>query len=352
MQDPLVSIIIPVYNLAPYLPVFIRSIVRQTYTNTELIFINDGSKDNSLEVLAGFQQEHKNIRVITQPNGGPGPARNAGIDAATGKYLVFVDGDDWLEPETLTQCVEEAERTNPDIVCFGYKRVTQTGDRQDVTWQFEYNQENYTGNDYVLSCLSEECHRKDKIITAVWGKLYKTSLLQDNRIRFRIPHFEDTPFVLETAFYAKLIRFIGGTQYNYFIRDKNAGEKSETGGAANAQRLAGLYEADELMKDFLISKNVFEKYRHAFNLHHNTRVLLYGGYYQNYVDDPGSEASHRIFMEQLLKNKKTLTWDRKGVYRQYRKRIFMLNIGAIIGSFSIAAARRFFLFYERTMAPE
>ncbi len=99
MDNPLISIVIPVYNAAEYLERSIGSVRKQTYEKLEIITVDDGSKDDSLKILEGFASEDPRIKVISKENGGSSSARNAGLKAATGKYLGFIDADDYIEPD-------------------------------------------------------------------------------------------------------------------------------------------------------------------------------------------------------------------------------------------------------------
>lgn len=352
MQSPLVTIIVPVYNLAPFLPACIDSLLQQTYTHTEIIFVNDDSSDSSLEVLTSYQQTHKNIQVFSQTNAGPGPARNTGLEHATGEYILFVDGDDTIASQTVKVCVQEALNTGADIVCFGYRKVSGTGKELKVLESFEYIPGNFEHTDYISSFLSETAHKTDKINTACWGKLYKRSLIEDHRIRFRISIFEDSPFVLETICLSGKTRCIAGNFYNYFVREKAHAEKSITSALVSDYKLSCFYASDDLMKDFLLSKNLFDKYSHLYYAYHNSRVLLYGGYFEVYADKGiENKANWTAVIDQLKKNRHSLTMRRKGLYRAFRKRIPFLNIGAFISIISPWAAHHFFRMYEKTLAP-
>ena len=99
-----VSIIIPVYKAAPYLQKCIETVLHQTYSNIEVILINDGSKDNSLEICKEYAAVDNRIKVFDIPNGGVSNARNMGIENATGDYLMFVDADDWLSEDAIEKC--------------------------------------------------------------------------------------------------------------------------------------------------------------------------------------------------------------------------------------------------------
>ncbi|TWF40551.1 glycosyltransferase involved in cell wall biosynthesis [Chitinophaga polysaccharea] len=353
MPNPVVSIIVPVYNVAPYLLRCMESLRHQTYTSTELIFVNDGSTDNSLAILQSLQQQYPAIKILSQENAGPGPARNNGLDHANGDYVLFVDGDDWIDPQTVARCINEAQTHAADIVCFGFRKVYQQGDSLMEAEPWTYEPESFINSDYIISFFSEAMHRKDKLNTAAWGKLYRRALIEEHSIRFRQSTFEDSPFVLEAVYASRNIRFLTDTFYAYFVREKQVLQHSITSQQVNAAKISSFYSADLLMKAFLHSKNIFEKYRRYYYAYHNTRILQYGGYMEIYAAGNGQQQeAWPIFFAQLKEHRHDLTLDRKGLYRAYRKRIVALNIGAMVSGISPRLAHRFFRWYEKTMAPK
>ena len=115
-----VSVIVPVYNIENYIEGCIKSLISQTYTNEEIILVNDGSTDNSLNVCEQFAGLDNRIKIVNKTNGGLSSARNAGIDVATGDYIMFIDGDDYIAANTLLELVSQIEKYDADIVQFGY----------------------------------------------------------------------------------------------------------------------------------------------------------------------------------------------------------------------------------------
>ena len=113
---PKISIIIPVYNAENYLEECLLTISQQTFTDFEILAINDGSSDRSLEILKQYQENEPRLKIFSQVNKGVSAARNLGLDNAKGEYIAFVDADDWLHPESLEQYIEIAEKENSDIV--------------------------------------------------------------------------------------------------------------------------------------------------------------------------------------------------------------------------------------------
>lgn len=132
-----VSIIIPVYNVEKYLAECLDSAIRQSHSNKEIIIINDGSTDNSAEIIAEFQRNYNNITVVTTKNQGLSLARNTGLEKANGDYIIFLDSDDWLEKETLASCLNAVKKHNADIVFFNAEAFADGVEESEVK-KFNY----------------------------------------------------------------------------------------------------------------------------------------------------------------------------------------------------------------------
>lgn len=123
-----ISVIIPVYNAEPYLPECLDSVLKQTYQNFEIICVNDGSADNSLAVLKEYASLDKRIKVLSQKNQGQSVARNKGLDEAKGKYILFLDSDDFLHPQTLQAARYWAQKNKTPLTAFLYDREEKIGE--------------------------------------------------------------------------------------------------------------------------------------------------------------------------------------------------------------------------------
>ena len=165
-----ISIIIPVYNAAPYLSKCIESATNQTYSDIKIILINDGSKDNSLEICQGYAAKDGRIKIIDIPNGGVSNARNLGIESAAGDYLMFVDADDWLSEDTLEKC--STYLNEYDIIRFSAYAVY-----PDRTRKYKLGR-----SSDIKKVLSDIISRKT--IVACWGGLFRKNLFTDPDIRF------------------------------------------------------------------------------------------------------------------------------------------------------------------------
>lgn len=178
---PKISVIIPVYNVENYITHCLDSILNQSFKDFEIICVNDGSSDNSLEILQNYSKKDQRIIVIDKDNEGSGIARNAGLAIAKGEYVFFVDGDDWIEDEALNKMFEQAEKTGVDILIFGglsyYEGVGKNGG---------YSCDKLPKK-YLNRVFSSEDIKKDifKFPSTAWTKLYKRNFLIKNNIRFQ-----------------------------------------------------------------------------------------------------------------------------------------------------------------------
>lgn len=206
---PKVTVVIPVYNVAAYLPQCLDSVVTQTLNEIEIICVNDGSKDNSLDILKDYAARDNRIKIIDKVNAGVSAARNDGIAAAAGKYIAFLDGDDFLEADCLEKAYETAENGNFDAVIFKHNLVE--GDKKLVWDAPEFGG---VEEDKLLYAFS----------AVIWNKLYRTAFLKENQIMFPlgIKIAEDTIFSLMCFFHHPVCGFCDGHFYNYRLNRDNS----------------------------------------------------------------------------------------------------------------------------------
>lgn len=185
----MISIIVPVYNVERYLKQALRSLVGQTYTDLQIICIDDGSTDGSLSILQGFAQADSRVEIHSQRNMGLSGARNAGLGYVKGEYLMFLDPDDWMELDTCEKALELMQGENADLVFWGY--VKEYEDRSE--WVQVWSQQREFEGDAMpilrrrlLGMTAQElAHPEwmDSLGTA-WGKLYRSDIFQQYHIRY------------------------------------------------------------------------------------------------------------------------------------------------------------------------
>lgn len=250
-EKPLVSIIVPVYNVEKYLSECIDSILSQTYENIEIILIDDGSTDKSAQICDEYTIKDKRSMVVHKTNEGVSAARNDGLKAANGQLIMFVDSDDWIDSETCGTAVNAMEESGADVVMWSYISENNGGKSRKIIFDSDTV---FEGAD-----VKEKLHRRlfglmDKELAhpeladslcPVWGKLYKKELILNNNISFvdlsEIGTYEDGLFNIEV--FAKVEKAVYLNKCFYHYRKENT--SSVTSG---------------------YRKDLFKKWQHLFDL--------------------------------------------------------------------------------------
>lgn len=205
-EKDLISVIIPVYNLAPYIQRCLDSIYSNTYKNLEIICIDDGSTDDSYKILQA--QKDKRVKIFTQQNAGVSAARNRGLEFSEGEIIAFIDGDDWIHPqyfELMLKALGDA-----DVVCCGFENV------KIFTSFFSSEQSN---NMRILNV--REAKKNFQIKSFVWGKLYRRNAIGNIRFTPGIKMAEDKLFNMQILMHDRLVSVINNKLYFYFSRDNS-----------------------------------------------------------------------------------------------------------------------------------
>ncbi len=219
---PLISVIVPVYNLEKYLVRCIESIIGQTYKNLEIILIDDGSTDTSGQIIDEFKKKDNRIKVIHKENGGESSARNTGLRMATGEYIAFCDCDDWMDPDMYETLAWELNQENIDMVASGWYKETDSSS-QEIRNALPVNSQVF-GRDELLKYL----YMRDSYrgFAYMWDKLYKREILKDkdgNWILFRedLRLGGDVLYLAEVALNVKRAKYVDRAFYHYYQRDKS-----------------------------------------------------------------------------------------------------------------------------------
>lgn len=211
------SVIIPVYNVAKYLPRGFNSLKSQTFTDFEIIFVDDGSTDSSGEICDNIAASNPHITVIHKKNEGSGPARNTGMEAAQGQYLLFFDIDDLLKPSALERLHQELVEEATDILVFGYEELNPI-----LKLKSEYRFPELSCHDNVeIRAVYPEYLSGIKFNNGfVWNKVYRREFVKENGLRFEPLRIQQDE-VFNLAIYPKAssLRTIPDILYTYFIYD-------------------------------------------------------------------------------------------------------------------------------------
>ncbi len=205
-----VSIVVPVYNVEIYLNRCLNSLVNQDYKNIEIIIVNDGSPDNSQMIIDKYKKEYSNvIKAFTKKNEGLSEARNFGLKKATGDYVVFIDSDDYVETNMISEMIKCASKNNSDIV------VCDIFDEYENEKIVKIYKNAFTGSSSIF-----EEHKILLNRFSAWNKLFKISLFSDKKLKFEKGKiYEDLRLILKLYLKTNIISFIKKPLYHYVIRD-------------------------------------------------------------------------------------------------------------------------------------
>lgn len=275
---PEISIIVPIFNVDEYLYRCLYSVSSQTFTDFEVIMVDDGSTDSSFDIAMGFEKVDHRFKLYRNKVKGVSHARNFGIDAATGKYVAFVDSDDFVDPHYLHRLYYRAISTGADVVCCNYAVYSQeSGDVHSIKLR-KPKKGTYTAVKAVKKTVSDWNMR-----SYLWNKLWNKSLFIDNNIRFPEMYFEDLAIVSQLLYFANEVTVIDKCLY-YYTRRKDSIVYSTNINKINDYVLAlgVLRNFFELQNDYktyrinhlqLATTMFFVNFYNIFMIHHKTMNL-------------------------------------------------------------------------------
>lgn len=252
-----VSVIVPVYNAMKYLETTVDSIRNQTLEDIEMIFVDDGSTDDTLEFLNRIKDEDKRVTVLSQKNSYAGVARNNGLAVAKGKYVVFWDADDIFFPEALTEMFEQCEKDEADICLCGASHYDEVLDKY-------VSAPTYLKNERLPEKTPFGHKEIDRYLfnfstNVPWNKMFRRSFLLENDIKFQdIQQANDNYFIMLAYFYAKSFTYVNKVLINYRVNF----ETSLTGNASKTPLC--VYEAYKKTYETLKTEDNFKNVKQSF----------------------------------------------------------------------------------------
>ena len=253
-----VSIIIPVYNVQEYLSVCLDSVIKQTIENKEIIVVNDGSTDKCYEILKEYKIKFPEMIIINQKNRGISETRNAGLKAASGEYIAFVDSDDFIEINMFEKMYNKAKRQSADIVICNYILYKDLSDKQELN---DLIIEGINKDGYIDKVEALKRFLLNDIKGYVWNKLHKRELFTENNITF--PDFivcEDTPVGFLLLASSQKIYLMNEPLYYY--RQREASLTKTFSIKSMEDMLNGCYiMRDYIAKDPLLYEKLIDFYR-------------------------------------------------------------------------------------------
>ena len=292
MENQLISIIVPIYNVEKYLKQCIESIISQTYRNIEIILVDDGSPDNCGKICDEYSQKDKRIIVIHKENGGLSDARNKGIDIAKGDYLTFIDSDDFVNIDYIEKLYNSIKLNNTKLAQCGISKVNENN---EIIEKLNYD-ENYIKTSHEILNELYGKHLIENVV--VWNKMYAKELFRN--IRFPVGKIHEDEFTTYKIFYSvDRISLLSDCLYNY--RQTN---ESIIGKKFNKKRL-DLLEALEERIEFFKNNKEQELYIKTLKYYlENLRV-----YY----------VKVKKYIKDSLDIQKTIKVNYKKTYKKYAK---------------------------------
>lgn len=241
-----VSIIVPVYNVEKYLSKCLDSLISQTLKDIEIICVNDGSVDNSLDILKNFAQKDPRIKIIDKQNEGVAIARNIALEQATGEYIGFVDSDDYIDLDYFEKLYNTATKNNSDIAVASILKHKKYFDKYNVRYSEEQVAEN-------IQEKIKLCGDKKHFFFYAWNKIYKTDLIKNNKIKFSEGQiYEDVMFAMNALYFSNKVVSVPNTKYHYVERNNSLVKyKDKTG-----KKAEDLTKAYTNLQEFCQDKNI------------------------------------------------------------------------------------------------
>ena len=252
----MVSVVIPVYNIEQHLRQCLDSVAAQTLKDIEVICVDDGSTDGSANILEEYAKKDARFQIIRQKNAGPGAARNRGMEQAAGKYLIFLDSDDWFEPDFLQCMVEDAEQTGADVtICRADEFDTNTGKVYDGTWMLKT--QFLPGKVFAPEDVAQ--HVFQFTYGLAWDKLYRTGYIHEHNFQYPgLSNSEDLVFVFPTIFCAQKIGIVDHVFIHHRVNRMASVSNSRV------RQPDAPYEAFEMVLRYLENHGLMEKYKQSF----------------------------------------------------------------------------------------
>lgn len=219
---PIVSVIVPIYKVEKYLRECLDSVVCQTLCGIEVICIDDGSPDRSADIAAEYVEKYDNVKMIRKENGGLSSARNAGLDAAAGRYVYFLDSDDYIEPDTLERLCTKADAEDLDIIYFN-AQVFFENEQAQINHKDRLNYYSRE-HDYSGLCTGRmmflRMRKYREYLPSVCIQLFRRSLIEENSLRFRRGTIhEDNLFSFQCMFLAQKVDYVSDAFFHRRVRD-------------------------------------------------------------------------------------------------------------------------------------
>ena len=293
MKNPTISLIIPVYNVEKYLRKALESVQNQTFKDFEAIIINDGSTDNSLNIILEFCEKNKNFVLINQENSGPAVARNTALNVSKGEYIAFMDSDDYIEPNFLECLYEAAKKNEADMVCCNFNVYYP---EKDISVYIPIHS---LPGVYPKTKALKKLIRDISMHYYVWNKLTKRELFFNHNVKFDDMYFEDISISPKLFYYSKKIVFLSKVLYNYSSRESSILH------SINVTKINDFIRSLGVIRNFFEMENAYKEYNnHVWVYAQKSKIVSY--YYILCLH--AKSANFKGFMDNISSAKKSIDY--------------------------------------------
>ena len=265
------TVIVPAYNVEKYIEKCLASLVNQTYKNLKILVVNDGSTDNTKQIIEKYEKKSENLKLLNKENGGLSSARNFGLQNTETEYVTFVDGDDYLELNTYEVIMKKVEEEKTDLGIFNFKKV----------YSQKIINSKLDEKVYIKNFLKYLFSKSTETDIVVWNKVFKADIILKNQIYFENrAYFEDTGFIFRYLYFVEKVSLVEVPLYNYIQRENSITKKF------NSIIISSCENTYKIIKEFYKKNNEYEKYKNEIEdmylrmkIYTLNNSLEYGGNY-------------------------------------------------------------------------
>lgn len=321
MNNLKVSVIVPVYNNERFLKRCLESIVKQTLKNIEIVIVNDGSTDNSLEVLQDYAFKHDNILLLDQENQGQAIAINRALDKARGEYIAFVDADDYIEKDMMETLYKEAKSNDLDLVICNWDRVDENGALLGFNDHPDFDNVIFNRNIIIHEFF---LNQQELVEGFSWNKLFKRKLFCEFKIRFPNIKYADIPTTFRILNKINKGKYINKKLYHYVQHQASITHSK------NMSNTKNFIEAIQMIDEIMLEENMLLDFKEDYFIYACSKYI--NEYCSSYELIRSSEEMSMIF-KRLLKPitiKNCITFCRLKKFKLFLKAVLykmgMLNV--------------------------
>ena len=282
MEEEMISVVVPIYKVEEFLPACIESIIGQSYRNLDLILVDDGSPDSCPEICEEYKKLDSRIRVIHKQNGGLSDARNAGIKVARGKWITFIDSDDYIGTDFLKELYETVKQNKADISICDYSTVSDNSGQQKIGSIVM----NFSNKECLKNIYHPDIHGMEFV---AWGKLYRTELFINSQIRYPVGKIHEDTFTTYKLIYAAN-KIVFSNYVGYFYRIRKGSIMTSN---FSAKRLV-ILDATKEACEFFLKRKEQELFDFAVNAHFREFVIVYSELVKGNADIDSEKEKTRL----------------------------------------------------------